>query len=175
MGINRPLIPMNQKIIALVLIFSFLFCQSHNAFAEALGEQFSSVTPNRTGGGGEFMHGQNQGKLLMRTLILGAVPQQGIHYVPEGTDVLFAVLYAGGYTDASRLNGISVRRRNVRDLIDVPLEDLIADGSEIPRLMDGDIVTVPYNWRRDIATISMITGFLSSMTAFTLSIVALAK
>lgn len=145
------------------------------ASAESLNEQYSATTPLHGGGTGEYVHGQRSGKLLIRTLILGAVPQQGIHYVPEGTDVLFAILYSGGYQDTSTLNAISIRRKNVRELIDVPLQDLISDGHEIPKLMDGDIVTIPFNWRRDIATISLITGFLSSMTAFTLSIIALTK
>jgi len=168
---------MTKKIIAFVLLVcTFVTTPGTLAYAESLGEQYTTASPGTVSGGtGEYIHGQRQGKLLMRTLILGAVPQQGIHYVPEGTDVLFAVLYSGGYTDTSRLNGIAIRRKNVRELIDVPLEDLIADGSEIPRLMDGDIVTVPFNWRRDISTISLVTGFLSSMTAFTLSVVALAR
>lgn len=166
---------MPQKLLCLVLIGSFIFNFPSKTLAEATSEQFSSVTPLHMGGGGEFVHGQRQGKLLIRVLMLGAIPQQGIHYVPEGTDVLFSILYSGGYQDTSRLNGIYIRRKNVRDLIDIPLEDLIADGSEVPKLMDGDIVTVPFNWRRDVATISLVTGFLSSMTAFTLSIIALAK
>ena len=164
-----------KKILSVVLTASFVFLLPYQARAESLGEQYSSAAPTNIGGNGEYVHGQRQGKLLMRVLLLGSVPQQGIHYMPEGTDTLFAVLYAGGYTNESRLNGISIRRKNVRELIDVPLEDLIADGHEIPKLMDGDIVTIPYNWRRDITTITLITGFLSSMTAFTLSMVALTK
>lgn len=166
---------MTKKILSVVVLICFSLTLSPHAYGEALSEQYTSVIPLHGGGGGEFVHGQRSGKLLMRTLILGAVPQQGIHFVPEGTDVLFAVLYAGGYTDSSRLNGITVRRKNVKELIDVPLESLIADGNEIPKLMDGDILTIPYNWRRDIATISLVTGFLSSMTAFTLSVIALTK
>ena len=65
--------------------------------------------------------------------------------MPEGTDLLFAILYAGGYTENSKLNGISIRRRNVKDLIEVDLEDLIEDGKVIPKLLDGDIITIPYN------------------------------
>lgn len=145
------------------------------ARAEAVSESFSTISPIQGGGGGEFVHGQKQGKLLMRVLIFGSVPVQGIHFVPEGTDLLFAVLYAGGYTDASKLDNVSIRRKNVRNLIEVDLEDLIEEGRSIPILLDGDIVTVPFNWRRDINTITLITSFVSSMTAFTLSLVALIR
>jgi len=163
-----------KKLIALSLICILLpFPQiSH---AESITESYSSISPALGGGGGEFIHGQKQGKILIRVLMFGAIPQQGIHYVPEGTDVLFAILYSGGYTDSSKLNDITVRRRNVQELIEVDLEDMIAQGTEVPKLLDGDIITVPFNWRRDIGTISLITGFISSMTAFTLSIIALTK
>lgn len=107
--------------------------------------------------------------------MFGAIPQQGVHYVPEGTDLLFSILYAGGYGDNSKLNGISIRRRGQQDLIDVDLQDLMKDGGRIPKLQDGDIVNVPFNWRRDIQTISLITSFMAAMTGFTLSLIALSK
>jgi hypothetical protein len=163
-----------NKAICLVLIGSFVL-GPRVARAEAVDETYSRISPERGGSGGEYIHGQKSGKLLVRTLLIGAIPQQGIHYMPEGTDLLFAILYAGGYAENSKLNGISIRRRTVKDLIEVDLEDLIEEGKDIPKLLDGDIVTIPYNWRRDIGTITLITGFISSMTAFTLSIIALTR
>ncbi len=162
-----------NKAIALTLILIFVV-PTNFVRAESLNQEFSTISP-LGGGGGEYVHGQKEGKLLMRVLMFGAVPTQGIHYMPEGTDVLFAILYAGGYTDDSKLNGITVRRKRVKDLIEIDLEDIIAQGKDVPKLMDGDVLTVPYNWRRDIGTITLITGFISSMTAFTLSIIALAR
>lgn len=143
--------------------------------AESLSDNYTNISPALGAGGGEFIHGQKSGKILMRVLVFGSVGNQGIHYVPEGTDLLFGILYAGGYTDASKLSGITIRRKNVKDVIDVDLEDMIADGKEVPKLIDGDVITVPYNWRRDITTITMITSFVSSMTAFTLSLIALTR
>lgn len=145
------------------------------ARAESVSENFSTISPLQGSGGGEYIHGQKSGKILMRLLLFGAVPAQGIHYVPEGTDLLFAILYAGGYTDSSKLSSVTIRRKNVKDIIDIDLEDLIEDGRPIPVLLDGDIITIPYNWRRDISTITLITSFISSMTAFTLSLVALTR
>jgi len=85
------------------------------------------------------------------------------------------MVYAGGLTDTTKLNGIKIRRRNVKDLISVDLEDLIADGEKVPKLYDGDVVSVPYNWRRDMTTITTFTGFIAAMTGFALSMVALSK
>jgi hypothetical protein len=157
----------------LLAVWTFVFAPF--ARAESLSQEYSTISPIMGSGGGEFVHGQKEGKILIRTLVFGAVPVQGIHFVPEGTDLLFGILYAGGYTDTSKLNGITIRRRNVKDIINVDLEDLIQSGQAVPKLSDGDIITVPFNWRRDISTITLITGFVSSMTAFTLSIIALTR
>ena len=163
-----------KPIVLLVLLAFFVSIVPVKARAEAMADSYSSISPN-LGGSGEFVHGQKQGKILVRVLMFGSVPQQGIHFVPEGTDLLFAILYAGGYGDNSKLNGITIRRRNVKALLEVDLEDLVEEGREIPRLYDGDIVTVPFNWRRDISTITLVTGFISSMTAFTLALIALTR
>jgi len=143
--------------------------------AESVEDKFAQISPTQNPGLGEFVHGQGYGKILIRVLMFGAIPQQGVHYVPEGTDLLFSILYAGGYTDATKLNGITIRRRGQKDLMEVDLKDAMEDGEKIPRLQDGDIVNVPYNWRRDISTISIITGFMTAMTGFTLSLIALSK
>lgn len=143
--------------------------------AESIDDKFAQISPTQTPGVGEFVHGQGYGKILIRVLVFGSVPQQGVHYVPEGTDLLFSILYAGGYTNTSKLNGITIRRRGQKELIEVDLQDQLEDGDKVPKLQDGDIVRVPYNWRRDIDTISLITGFLAAMTGFTLSLVALSR
>lgn len=158
---------------SLLVIGSFLVASV--ARGEAVSDRSSAISPKHMPGAGEFVHGQGYGKLLVRLLIFGSVPVQGIHYVPEGTDLVFAIMYAGGYGEFSNLDGITIRRRNVPDLIDVDLEDLIEDGKTIPKMADGDIVTVPFNWRKDFQTVLTITGFVSSLTGFALSLVALSR
>lgn len=166
--------PLLKKIISLCLIYSTLLSSSL-AHAEAIDDRFTQITPTHAPGSGEFVHGQGYGKILIRVMLLGAVPSQGVHYVPEGTDLLFAIIYSGGYGDQTKLNGITIRRRNSKELVEVDLEDLIEDGKPIPKLMDGDVVQIPFNWRKDIGTITLITGFVTAMTGFTLSLIALAK
>ena len=72
-------------------------------------------------------------------------------------------------------NGITIRRKGVKEMLEVNLEDLIEDGKKIPRLQDVDIINVPFNWRRDVSTIKLITTFVSAMTGFTLSLIALTR
>lgn len=143
--------------------------------AEAVDDRNSSISPRHTPGAGEFMHGQGYGKLMLRVLMIGAVPSQGIHYFPEGSDLMFALLYSGGTTDTTKLDEITIRRRGVKDLIEVDLESLFEDGRPIPRLADGDVVNVPFNWKKDFQTFLAITGVITSVSGFVLSVVALTK
>ena len=163
-----------KNVVTLAVVFSLVF-SSVGLRAESLDDKFTQITPTHSPGSGEFVHGTGYGKLLMRVNMYGAIPQQGVHYFPEGTDLMFAISYAGGYTDMTKRNGIKIRRRNVKEIISVNLEDLIEDGEKIPKLLDGDVISVPYNWRRDMQTFFTITGFISGITGFALAMIALTK
>ncbi len=167
---------MNQfkRIVASILILT-IFLSSVPAYSEAMDDKNTNIVPGRTLGGGEYVHGAGYGKILMRVMMFGAIGSQGVHYMPEGTDILFAMLFAGGYSEQSKIDKITVRRRGQAELIKVDLEDLMDTGDKIPKLADGDIVTIPFNWRKDVSTISMITGFITAMTGFALSLVALTR
>ncbi len=164
---------MRNKWVSWVLIF----CVSTSSFlmAEAVDDKYTHISPSQQLGAGEFVHGQSHGKILMRVLMFGAISTQGVHYVPEGTDLLFAMVYAGGYTENTKLNGITIRRRGVKDPIEVDLQSIMEDGDTVPKLADGDVITIPYNWRRDIATVTLVTGFITSMTGFALSLISLTR
>ncbi len=164
----------SRRFTACVVALSFFF-SSNVALCEAVDDNFTQISPTETLGVGEFIHGVGYRRLLVRVLMFGAVGNQGIHYVPEGTDLLFALLYAGGLAETTKLDGITIRRKGQAELIYIDLEELIEEGHKIPRLMDGDIVSIPFNWRRDITTVGLVTSFVTSMTAFTLTLVALTK
>lgn len=163
---------LRSTIVIAVICSLFLSTTVH---AEAVSDKASAISPKHIPGAGEFVHGQGYGKLLMRILVLGAVPVQGIHYVPEGTDVLFALLYAGGKGDFARFDGVTIRRRGEKDLMDVDLDELIEDGSPIPKLVDGDVVTVPFNWKKDLQSVLTVTGLVASITSLALAILALKR
>ncbi|MBY0370173.1 hypothetical protein K2X33_05765 [bacterium] len=165
---------MFQTFLKSILVFGLIF-PAGLLHAESVDEEFTHISPRHSPGTGEYVHGQGYGKILIRLLMFGAIPQQGIHYVPEGTDLLFALLYAGGYGDSTKLNGITIRRRNVPELIEVNLEGLIEEGGAIPKLTDGDIINVPHNWRRDYQEFIFFTSIFTSLTSLVLSITLLAR
>ena len=165
---------MMRKAITYALVFCLVVPVSI-ARAESVDEEFTHISPKHSPGGGEYVHGQGYGKILMRLLMFGSIPQQGIHYVPEGTDLLFAILYGGGYGEATKLTDITIRRKGMPELIHVDLESVIEEGGAIPKLKDGDIINVPYNWRRDYQEFMFFTGIFSSLTGLILSIALLTR
>lgn len=165
---------MRLRLTTALLCFS-LILPPHLVFGEAVDDQFTQISPKHTPGQGEFVHGQGYGKILIRVTMLGSVPQQAVHYVPEGTDLLFGILYAGGYGETTKLNGITIKRRGVKELMVVDLQDLIEDGKPIPKLLDGDLVNVPFNWKKDYQEFIFLTSIVTSLTSLVLAVVALTK
>jgi hypothetical protein len=159
-------------LIAIVLVFSQTY---QRGWAESVDDTFTQISPKHVPGSGEYVHGQGYQKVLVRVMMFGAIPQQGIHYVPEGTDLLFAILYSGGYGPTTQLNGIQIRRRGFKETISVDLEDLIAEGGSVPKLKDGDIVNVPFNWKQDYQEFLFFTSIFSSLTGLALSIAILSR
>jgi hypothetical protein len=157
------------------LLISVLILQPGLVMGEAVDDKFTQISPKHVPGNGEYVHGQGYGKLLIRVMVFGAVPQQGVHYVPEGTDLVFGLIYSGGYGENTKLSDITIRRKGVAELIQIDLEDLLEEGKPIPKLQDGDIVNVPFNWRKDFQDFLMLTQMLTSVTGFVLSIVALSQ
>jgi hypothetical protein len=157
-----------------VLVLSLLFPPGVLR-AESVDDEFTHISPKHSPGSGEFVHGQGYNKILARILMFGAIPQQGIHYVPEGTDLLFAILYAGGYSEVTKLNSINIRRKGMPESIEVNLEQIIEEGGTIPKLRDGDVVNVPYNWRSDYKEFLFFTSIFTSITGLIISIALLSR
>lgn len=164
--------PQSTKRFVSLLLIAVFALQAPIARSEAIDD---SLTNTGTSGDTGFIHGKGYGKVLMRILMFGSIPKQGVHYMPEGTDLLFGILYAGGYGEESKLNGITIRRRKVQKLIEIDLEDVIADGQEIPKLQDGDIINVPFNWRKTYQELSFFVSLISAVSSLIISIVALNK
>ncbi len=152
---------------AITWIISVLLWPHTVAYGESVSQRYSALNPTSLMGQGEFVHGQEYGKLLIQVTIVGAIGQQGIHHVPEGTDLLFALLYAGGATPTTDLTNIVIRRRHQSNLLKVNLDESINEGNVIPVLRDGDIVKVSYSWKQDISTVMMVTSLLSVLSALT--------
>lgn len=160
--------------IASVVLVAF-FISSVPLQGEAVDDKLTQISPDFKPGAGEVIHGAGYGKILMRVMMFGSVGQQGIHYFPEGTDLLFAILSTGGTSEQTKLNGITIRRRNVKNILEVDLEDLVEEGRSIPKLADGDVVRVPFNWRRDYQQFMFYTQVLFSISSFILAVVTLTR
>src|SRR4051794_9266079 len=109
-----------NRLLTYLVIGSFCLCQP-GLRAESVDDRFTQISPKHAPGAGEYVHGQGYGKILIRVMMFGAVPQQGVHYVPEGTDLLFGLIYAGGSADNAKLNGVTIRRRGIQELLEVDL------------------------------------------------------
>ncbi len=79
----------------------------------------------------------------------------------------------GGYGEMTKLNGITIRRRNSKELLTVDLEDLMEDGLPIPKLVDGDVITVPFNWRQSYQEILFYTGVITTLGTLLIGVAAL--
>ncbi len=160
--------------VSCLMIVAFLSASLH-VHAEAVDDKLTQISPEFKPGAGEHIHGAGYGKILMRVMMFGAVGQQGIHYFPEGTDLLFSILATGGVSETTKLNGITIRRRAVKNLIEVDLDELVESGKSIPKLADGDVIRVPFNWRRDYQQFLFYTQVLFSISSFILAMVTLTR
>ena len=79
--------------------------------------------------------------------------------MPEGTDLMFGIIYAGGKADYTKMSSITIRRRGRKELLDIDLEDLIADRRSIPKLVDGDIVMLHITGERELRIFFFGPGF----------------
>jgi len=161
--------PIKILLISLALLFAPLTAHS----AKKPKTKYGYVTPSDAKASA-IADATRSGKLMMRVTLMGAV-SQGIHYFPEDSDLLAALMYVGGYTEEADLDDIAIRRKGQKELIYVDLEALVEDGDPIPKLKDGDIVTVDWNWKKDLELYYTVTSFVTSITAFTLALVAVSR
>ncbi len=105
-----------------------------------------SMLENRGGGGSEFHVGQNTG-INVKVTLLGGVRSQGVYHIPESTDMISLIGYAGGGNEFAKLNDITIKRRkgDSYEVLDVSLKNLATSAGSLPtpRLMNGDVVFVP--------------------------------
>jgi hypothetical protein len=166
-----------KQLVVLCLVASLMLSGRYAVAIDALDDSFTQISPNNASAyeKDEFFHGVRHGKILMRVLLLGAIQHPGVHYFAEGTDLLFACTYAGGTTEFSKPSAITIRRRGVKNLIEVDLEELIQEGAPIPKLLDGDLIQVPFNWKRDYATLTFYIGVFTTMTSLMLVILSFTR
>jgi hypothetical protein len=52
------------------------------------------------------------------------------------------------------------------------LEELIEEGKPVPKLLDGDITNIPFNWRRNSQDVAFWVSLGSSIASIALTITA---
>jgi len=104
-------------------------------------------------------------ELLIRVNVWGYVAKPGQYLVPDNTDLISLLSYAGGPTEDARIDAIRLIRtvEGKRQVTEVDLKELLEGGSseEVPVLMPGDTVIVPGNLYRLISRAVSIVSQLA--------------
>ena len=174
---------MMRKII--VLIISILICGASLILAQNEGVQIGS-NPNSLRNntqGGYFDYSDPQ-SLNIKVSIWGFVKYPGKYIVPEYSNVNDLLSYAGGPTDAARLENMRLMRFNKdssQSVIDINYKDVLmdlatSDVTKAPGLEPGDVLLVtgePRYYFRDY--LSMGVSILSAVISITTLLVVIIK
>ena len=104
-------------------------------------------------------------ELLIRVNVWGYVAKPGQYLVPDNTDLISLLSYAGGPTEDARIDAVKLVRTvdGKRKVIEVDVTKLLKGGSseDIPVLMPGDTLIVPGNFYRLISRAVRIVSQLA--------------
>jgi hypothetical protein len=124
------------------MISIILLLAAGGALAQEIPEQL------RERAGGSRYYIGNEDELLTPVNILGYVNKPGQYMVPNETDLVALVAFAGGFKDDAKLNNVKILRglaTNGRpQVFKVDLKKYFATGNRklIPRLMPDDTVII---------------------------------
>jgi len=119
-----------------------LFLATSSAAAQEIPE------PLREGAGASRYYLGKEDELLIPVNILGFVNKPGQYMVPNQTDLIALVAFAGGFKDNARLNNIKLLRGLAANgqprVLKVDLKKFLATGNRalIPRLMPDDTIVI---------------------------------
>jgi len=104
-------------------------------------------------------------ELLIRVNVWGYVAKPGQYLVPDNTDLISLLSYAGGPTEDARIDAVRLIRmvEGKRYVMEVDLRKFLEEGGsgEVPVLMPGDTVIVPGNFYRLISRVVHIVSQLA--------------
>lgn len=85
-------------------------------------------------------------ELMMKVNVWGQVLKPGQYFVPDDTDLISLISYAGGPTENAKINSVRIIRSNNSEKkvlsVDIKKYTETADPSLIPVLMPGDTIIV---------------------------------
>jgi hypothetical protein len=131
---------MNNIRVTIALIFLL-------AAGSALAQEIPEQLRERVGASRYYLGKEDE--LLIPVNILGFVNKPGQYMVPNETDLISLVAFAGGFREDAKLNGIKILRgiaKNGRpNSVKIDLKKYFATGNRalIPHLMPDDTILVP--------------------------------
>lgn len=109
--------------------------------------------------------GGSEAELAINVHIWGQVFRPGRYLVPDGTNLVGLISYAGGPTNAAKLQHVQLlRARNAKgDVRTIDLRHFIQSGdpSLIPTLEPGDIVVVPTSRSHSLLGLTGVVSVLA--------------
>jgi len=86
-------------------------------------------------------------ELLMKVNVWGEVKTPGVLDVPDETDLISLLSFAGGPTDKAKLSKVKIIRNHSGKIIEVNIKRYVKNGDykQIPVVKPGDTVVVPKN------------------------------
>ena len=120
-----------------------------------------------------YLEPGTENRLMMKVNVWGEVKKPGTQYVPDKTDLVSVISFAGGPTENAKLSKIKLVRnfpQEQRTLV-INLKDYLKNGEseEIPMIKPGDTIIVP---KSSFFSFSRYVSFLYNV-AFIASVVAL--
>lgn len=135
------------------------------------------------GVGSEYISGSYPGAVMVPVTILGAVPKNGVHYVPTRTNLLGLITYAGGPTKEAKLDEVRIKRVTGGDIrqgdvqekvIKVDVEKLLEEASgRGPLLQQNDVVVIPDRKPLIDQNTTQVVGFLSGLLGIVVSAIVI--
>lgn len=169
------MLKLTTKLITLIAFFttsqmSYAKDSLISSFDMLQTEAFSRYTA-----GNEYISGQDNGTVMMRVNLWGAVRRPGIHHVPVKSSLIELISYAGGPSDNALLDEITIKRNlgPEQKKISVNLAEILHDQKQYDLVLKpDDIIVVPASqpWiSQNMFTAAMILSIIAS-TALSIQI-----
>lgn len=157
-------VPQRRRVMALVFLFG---ASSLTRAQEPAGQQMESLlNQERTPSRGALYFLTPDDQLAIRVNVWGFVAKPGQYVVPQNTNLISMISYAGGPMQDAKLKSVRIirdssfklaeltmkspdldgeNRKDKKDVLVVNVKKYIDDGDEskIPKLMPGDTIIVP--------------------------------
>jgi hypothetical protein len=134
-----------RKTSALILLGSIM-----TIYSKLYAQEIPPSAPERIGGSRYFIGKENE--LVIPVNVLGYVNKPGQYMVPNGTDLISLVSYAGGFREEANLTGVRVVRGQIPEsgkpeILQINVKEYFHSGQreKIPILNPDDTVIVGGN------------------------------